>query len=108
VLFNCLADNAFFCLVVSFHGVMGWMAHFFKGGANSTAFLGRDEGSTNFSFGGRCHDIFHDGADDVNRTIEQWIILGRDLVRVRTEVEKTTCPRLCFRFSQIGGIKVIP
>ena len=59
-----VVQNVCCCSVVGYNACrILFVAHFFKGGAKGKFFTTVDEATSNFGFGGGCHDVFENGGD---------------------------------------------
>ena len=64
------------------------------------------EAGANFSFGGGCHDVVQDVADNVDGSIERWVGGCGVSGRFGTEEEETSSTRAGFGFGEVGCIAV--
>lgn len=73
-LFDCVVDDTGGAGVVNLDG-RGRLrpTEINESGANGHSVLGIVEAGANLRFGGRCHDVAQDVADNVDRSIERWV-----------------------------------
>ena len=64
------------------------------------------EAGANFSFGGGCHDVAQDVADNVDGSIERWVGGCGVSGRLGTEEEETSSTSAGFGFGEVGCIAV--
>ena len=80
-LFDCVIDDSFSHLVVSFDGSgILWVAELDESGADGGSILGIVEECPYFGFSGGCEDHLHDAAEDVDGTIQRWLCSSWDFV----------------------------